>query len=215
MGQTMTSIPAHTRARSPCFGCSSAITNLDLLIYSSSFSPPRGKLLLEMPKAAPVESLKSGSGTSTNTKKDVGTNGLDQASMRGMAFGLLKCLMECPADARKDLIASIVVCGEIPMVVPDLGRRLAWKVKDLLGTTTSSFSLPAAESTTHAPSRLQRQENLIPRQEATFVPLITQGMKTLEGFVGVLSCSPYRPDLVSWACGSLYSSIWLVQGEFQ
>lgn len=126
----------------------------------------------------------------------------DSWNLHGIAAGLLKCLKECPTGTRKDLIANILVCGDIPMLVPDLGRLLALKVKDLLLGTGKDF----AETT----EQFNHERKM---QAATFVPLATKELKALQEHVGVLSCSPHRADLISWVGGSVYSSMCLDRGE--
>ena len=118
---------------------------------------------------------------------------LDENNPSSLVNALLKCLEEVPMDARKDVIGNLLVCGDTASLVPDLPRRLALKVKAVMGADTSSD-----ESTT-------------PVEEATdltIVPISQKSLKPLAEHVGLLSCAPHRPDLISWVGGSIYSTIW-------
>ena len=124
---------------------------------------------------------------------------LDEHNPNSLVVGLLKCLKESPTDTRKDLIANIVVCGDTPMIVPDLGRRLALKVKQVLSNSATP------ETDDNAPSSTGDKPD---EPHITFVPVATQQLQPLAEHVGVLSCAPHRADLISWVGGSVYVSIW-------
>lgn len=118
---------------------------------------------------------------------------LDEFDSHGLVAGLLNCLKECPTDTRKDLIANILVCGDIATIIPNPGHCLALKLKDALSGTSTTLDLFA-----------HREE--MPTQAAAFVPLAARELQALEEHVGVLSCAPHRTDLISWVGGSVYSS---------
>jgi len=122
---------------------------------------------------------------------------LDENNPNSLIVALLKCLQECPTDARTDVIRNLSVCGDTPMLVPDLGRRLALKVKNvLLAKDDAPDADPAASSL------ISVEEDL------TFVPITKPLLKPLAEHVGVLSCAPHRADLISWVGGSIFSTIW-------
>ena len=117
---------------------------------------------------------------------------LDEHNPSSLVNALLKCLEECPTDARKDVIGNLLVCGDTALLVPDLARRLALKVKSVLSADNpTEDSSPIAEST-----------------DLTIVPVTRKTLMPLAEHVGLLSCAPHRPDLISWVGGSIYSTIW-------
>lgn len=117
---------------------------------------------------------------------------LDENNPSSLLSALLKCLEECPTDARKDVIGNLLVCGDTVLLVPDLSRRLALKVKAVLSANTNSEDSSPIEETS----------------DLTIVPMTRKALKPLAEHVGLLSCAPHRPDLISWVGGSIYSTIW-------
>ena len=122
---------------------------------------------------------------------------LDENNPNSLVVALLKCLKLAPLDARKDIIANLLVCGLGSVLVPDLGRRLALQVKSVLSKDIAD----AGESGSGSPSPFHEPA-------MTLVPMPTEHLKQLMPFVGLLSCAPYRADLIAWVGGSIYSTIW-------
>ena len=122
---------------------------------------------------------------------------LDEVYSPGLVAGLLNCLKQCPTDTRKELIANILVCGDIAEIFPNLGHCLALKLKDALSDTSATLEIFA------------HREEEMPTQGVTFFPLAAQDLNSLEEHVGFLSYAPHRADLISWVGGSVYSSLWL------
>lgn len=122
---------------------------------------------------------------------------LDENSPHSLVVALLKCLQACPTDTRKDVISNMVFCGDTLMVVPDLGRRVALKLKSLLEGTSPE--------TDPASPLLALEEN---QPDMTMVPVAAQALKPLAPNVGLLSCAPFRADLISWVGASVYATIW-------
>jgi len=121
---------------------------------------------------------------------------LDESNPNSLVAALFKCLKESPVDARKDVIGNLLVCGDTAVLVPDLGRRLALKVKRLLQSKEGEEAGPASPS------------SVADELAMTMVPVATQQLKPLADHIGVISCAPYRADLISWVGGSVYSAIW-------
>lgn len=136
--------------------------------------------------------VEDGTKITTNWDDKMDKAWLDENNPSSLVVALLKCLEECPTDARKAVIGNLLVCGDTALLVPDLARRLALKVKAVLSADESNDdSKPIEEKT-----------------DLTFVPVARKALKPLAEHVGVLSCAPHRPDLISWVGGSIYSTIW-------
>lgn len=125
---------------------------------------------------------------------------LDENNPNSLTVALLKCLEECPIDTRKDVIGNLLVCGDTLMVVPDLSRRLALKVKSVLASEGEESGSSIEEDDRVAPAKEEAK--------MTFVPIGRKALKPLSDHVEVLACAPYRADLISWVGGSVYSTIW-------
>ncbi|CAB9530310.1 expressed unknown protein [Seminavis robusta] len=119
---------------------------------------------------------------------------LDTNNPNSLVVALLKCLEACPLDSRKDVIANMLVCGDSSAVVPDLPRRLAVKLKAVLGE----------EEATSDPASTTEQDDF----PLTMVLPAIKLLKPLAGHVGLLSCAPYRSDLISWVGGSIHATLW-------
>jgi hypothetical protein len=121
---------------------------------------------------------------------------LDGNNPNSLMLALLKCLDACPLDARKDVIGNILFCGDTLVIMPDLGRRLALKLKEFLSTLDDSSE--DSEPYSGAVGDLH----------LTMVPIATKQMKPLAGYVGLISTAPYRADLISWVGGSMHAALW-------
>jgi hypothetical protein len=121
---------------------------------------------------------------------------LDENNPNSLVLALLKCLEGCPLDAHKDVIGNILVCGDTSVIVPDLARRLALKLKEVLSAVDDSardsqpFSV--AEDDLHL----------------TMVPPPMKQLKPLAQYVGLISAAPHRADLISWVGASIHAALW-------
>jgi hypothetical protein len=123
---------------------------------------------------------------------------LDENNPHSLVVALLKCLEACPTDARRDIIANLSFCGDATLVFPDLGRRAALKLRNVLNNTE------AVGSASPAPLALQEEDPAM-----TFVPVsASHSLKHLAQHIGLLSCAPFRPDVISWVGASMYSTLW-------
>lgn len=121
---------------------------------------------------------------------------LDVNNPNSLVFALLKCLEKSPTDARRDLIANVLVCGDASVLVPDLGHRLALKVKEVLSSSLDASSVAA-------PSATEPHSDIM-----TLLPFPTQQLQPLASHIGLVSCAPHRADWLAWVGGSVYTTIW-------
>jgi hypothetical protein len=112
---------------------------------------------------------------------------------------LIKCLEACPRDIRYDVIHNIVFCGDGLMVIPDLGRRVAQRLEQILEGTQPTLEAKVSEDDDYS----ARQE--VPMAA---VPVAVKSFQSLASRLRMVSCEPYRPDLIAWAGSSLWAATW-------
>jgi len=117
----------------------------------------------------------------------------EQHNPNSFVTAVLKCLDSCPRDIRYDVVHNIVFCGDGLMVMPDLGRRVAQRLEQILEGNQPALE---ATSTEEDPALM------------TAVPVSLQTLKTLASLLRMISCAPYRPDMISWAASSLWAATW-------
>lgn len=116
---------------------------------------------------------------------------------------LIKCLEACPRDIRYDIIHNLVFCGDGLTVIPDLGRRVTQRLEQILeGTQPELESQPVDESSTTTTTSTQEIVHM------TAVPVAIKSVQSLASRLRMLSCAPYRPDMIAWAGSSLWAATW-------
>lgn len=117
----------------------------------------------------------------------------EQHNPNSFVVAILKCLEACPRDIRYDVIHNIVFCGDGAMIIPDLGRRVAQRVEQILeGNQPEIEARSAAESPTHMSA----------------VPVAMTALQPLGSSLRMISCAPHRPDMIAWTASSLWAATW-------
>ena len=117
---------------------------------------------------------------------------LNENNPNSLVSAVLKCLEACPRDIRRYVISNLVFCGDGMVLLPDLGRRVGQRIKDILEGTQSPLELGAAQD--------DAQLAVVPTKIAALKPLVEN--------LAVTSCAPHRPDWISWVGSSLWAAIW-------
>jgi hypothetical protein len=131
---------------------------------------------------------------------------VDERDPNSLVVALIKCLEACPRDSRMYAVSNLVFSGEALMLVPDLPRRVAKRLKFLLeGGTEALLSDPTTTSDEASEEKEQKEDD---ERQLTSLPIQTASLKSLADRLAVTSCSPYRPDLISWVGTSLWAAVW-------
>jgi actin-related protein len=117
---------------------------------------------------------------------------LNENNPNSLVVALLKCLEACPRDIRLYVISNIVFCGDGMVLLPDLGRRVAKRLKEILEGNQSPLELGEAQD-----------DALL-----TMVPIDIATLRPLADRLAVTSCAPHRPDWISYVGSSLWAAIW-------
>ena len=117
---------------------------------------------------------------------------LNENDPKSLVVALLKSLEACPRDIRPAVISNIVFCGEGLVLLPDLGRRVVQRVKEILEGNPTPLDLLSEE-----------ESNVL-----TTVPMDIPTLKPIASKIAIKSCSPYRPDFIAWVGSSLWAAVW-------
>lgn len=127
---------------------------------------------------------------------------LNEHDPSSLVVAILMCLQECPRDLRAQVVANLVVCGDGAALLPDLPRRVAKKVEQLLESPiedqgeggSPSLTIPAASSTNEPVYAM--------------VPVDLTSLRPLAARITLKSCAPHRADWISWVGASLWAATW-------
>mmetsp|Transcript_21771 Transcript_21771/g.51386 ORF Transcript_21771/g.51386 Transcript_21771/m.51386 type:complete len:253 (+) Transcript_21771:638-1396(+) len=128
----------------------------------------------------------------------------DNTNPNSILTAMLLCLQECPLDARSYAVSNIMFSGEGVTLLPDIPRRVTKYLQQLLLQQGSSTTTDKAETTSSTPSSEDPQQQLL-----SMVPIDYKSLQPLGERVGLVSCAPYRPDVVCWVGASLYATTWM------
>lgn len=120
---------------------------------------------------------------------------------------LIKCLEACPRDIRYDVIHNLVFCGDGLVVLPDLGRRVAQRLEQILEGTQPELEVPLLKEEEEE----GKGESLTTTPKYQFmaaVPVAVKSFQSLASRLRMVSCAPYRPDMIAWTGSSLWAATW-------
>lgn len=125
---------------------------------------------------------------------------LHEHDPRSLVIAILMCLQECPIDLRAQVVSNLVVCGDGVALLPDLSRRVAKKVEQMLEHPNMEQGTEAAPPSILAPS--------MDYPVYTMVPIDRTSLQPLAARLTLKSCAPYRADWISWVGASLWAATW-------
>jgi hypothetical protein len=114
---------------------------------------------------------------------------------------LMKCLEACPRDLRYDVIYHLVVCGDGGLILPDMGRRVALRLEQILEGTQEELTVPAelVEASSSSTSTTISM---------AAIPVPVAALKPLASRLRLLDSKPQRPDFLAWIGASLWAATW-------
>ena len=121
---------------------------------------------------------------------------LNENYPNSLVAALLKCLEACPRDTRKYVISNVIFCGDAVVLLPDLGRRVAKRLKDLLEGSAKPYQT------------IPRPKDPVSPEILSVVPVDIESLKPLAFRLAVASCAPYRADFIFWVGASLWVATW-------
>jgi hypothetical protein len=125
---------------------------------------------------------------------------LHEYDPKSLVVAILMCLQECPRDLRAQVISNLVICGDGVALLPDLSRRVAKKLEQVLEQPKKAQSTEAAPPSIIAP--------LTDEPVYTMVPIDTTSLQPLAARLTLMSCAPYRSDWIAWVGASLWAATW-------
>eukprot|EP00429_Kryptoperidinium_foliaceum_P024680 CAMPEP_0176135414 /NCGR_PEP_ID=MMETSP0120_2-20121206/68695_1 /TAXON_ID=160619 /ORGANISM="Kryptoperidinium foliaceum, Strain CCMP 1326" /LENGTH=359 /DNA_ID=CAMNT_0017471123 /DNA_START=134 /DNA_END=1213 /DNA_ORIENTATION=+ len=117
-----------------------------------------------------------------------------------LVVAILKSLEACPRDLRMQVIHHLQFCGEGMLIFPDLGRRVAQRLEQILEGQEVEAS-PLEESSSE-----EKKSTDQPMQMA--LPVNLQTLRPLASQLRLISCQPHRPDFLAYTSACLYASTW-------
>lgn len=127
-----------------------------------------------------------------------------------LVVALLKCLEACPRDIRYNVIHNMVFCGDGMMIFPDLGRKVAQRLEQILEGTQLQFTTPNTDTDTDtaAPAGDVDTTTSTNNQTTCSIPVSVKSLQSLATRLRLLSCAPHRPDFLAWIGSSLWAASW-------
>ena len=95
------------------------------------------------------------------------------------------------------------------MVIPDLSRKVAQRLEQVLEGTQTQFTVttlnpdpdPATEGTATTTTTTSNQMTCS-------IPVSVKSLTSLASRLRLLSCAPHRPDFLAWIGSSLWAATW-------
>jgi actin-related protein len=141
---------------------------------------------------------------------------IDCNNSNSILTAILLCLQECPLDARAHAVSNIFFSGEGVTLFPDIPQRVTKHLQQILRqptnpSTSGGEETPSSSLASSSPSSssLPPPPPPLSDQLLSIVPIDLKSLRSLESRIRLISCAPYRPDVVCWVGASLYATTWM------
>jgi Actin len=174
----------------------SASSNATTAATATATSAPSTEPQLKIPSSYNDDTTGDGGSSSSLDKLLVDIN-----NPNSIIMAILLSLQECPRDVRSHVVSNIIFSGEGVTLLPDVPRRVTKQLQHVLESGGDQPQQPTATTTTTSTISSLPLLGIIPVDFKSLRPLASR--------VALLSCAPYRPDIVAWVGASLYATTWM------
>ena len=153
--------------------------------------------------------------SSSNTIEPSWTNAmndlwLEEKNPRGLVWGILQCLRQCPLEVRKDVVSNLVFCGDALLLVPGLPYRTSQRLQKLLSSQEEEEQQQQQQQADppNDPATDGDEEEENNAGQLTRVAMDWKQLQPLASHVQATSTYPQPPELVAWVGASLWATVW-------